>query len=146
LIHPGTAAGVVAMQRIAALARFRTAGRFPAAFRFLIRNGRIARRTGSRQGGSMAGNGLLNSGPTRRRFLGMAAMGAASAALSACVTSPPVVEDAGEFPPYGAAPGGIGDPALMYAEMEDDGVLLPAIPYQRIDPQFYRQIVDDPTG
>ena len=30
--------------------------------------------------------------------------------------------------------------------MTDDGFSLPAIPYQKIDPQFLRQIVPDPTG
>ena len=30
--------------------------------------------------------------------------------------------------------------------MIDDGFSLPAIPYQKIDPQFLRQIVPDPTG
>jgi lipoprotein-anchoring transpeptidase ErfK/SrfK len=96
----------------------------------------------------MTGNGLLNGALTRRRFLGMAAMGAASAGLTACVSTPPpvVVENTGGFPPYGAEPGGSGDPAVMYAAMEDEGIMLPAIPYQKIDPQYYRQIVDDPTG
>lgn len=88
----------------------------------------------------MTGNGLLNGALTRRRFLGMAAMGAASAGLTACVSTPPpvVVENTGGFPPYGAEPGGTGDPAVMYAAMEDEGIMLPAIPYQKIDPQYYR--------
>ena len=30
--------------------------------------------------------------------------------------------------------------------MTDDGFNLPAIPYQKMDPQFLRQIVPDPTG
>ena len=95
----------------------------------------------------MTGNTLFNSALSRRRFLSIAAAGAASASLTACVsTPPPVVEDTGGFPPYSAEPGGIGDPAVMYAAMEDEGVMLPAIPYQKIDPQFYRQIVENPTG
>ena len=38
------------------------------------------------------------------------------------------------------------DYATMYGPMIDDGFELPAIPYQKIDPQFLRQIVADPTG
>ena len=34
----------------------------------------------------------------------------------------------------------------MYGPMTDDGFNLPAIPYQKMDPQFLRQIVPDPTG
>ena len=92
----------------------------------------------------MTDNGFTNGALTRRRLLTMAALGAASASLSACVTSPPVVEDQG-FPPYGAGPAGIGDPAAMYAATEDEGVMLPAIPYQKIDPQYYRQEVPTPA-
>ncbi|WP_082511315.1 MULTISPECIES: L,D-transpeptidase [unclassified Rhizobium] len=34
----------------------------------------------------------------------------------------------------------------MYAAMPDEAFPLPAIPYQRIDPRYLRQLVDDPTG
>ena len=34
----------------------------------------------------------------------------------------------------------------MYGSQVDGAFTLPAIPYQKIDPQFLRQIVDDPTG
>ena len=33
-----------------------------------------------------------------------------------------------------------------YAAVEDSGHLIPAIPYQKIDPKYYRQRVIDPTG
>ncbi|MGE7368613.1 L,D-transpeptidase [Neorhizobium sp. NPDC001467] len=33
-----------------------------------------------------------------------------------------------------------------YAAVSDGGHLIPAIPYQQIDPQYYRQRVIDPTG
>ena len=36
--------------------------------------------------------------------------------------------------------------ALIYAEKPDEPYPLPAIPYQKIDPKFYRQMVPDPTG
>ena len=79
---------------------------------------------------------------SRRAFIGATAAGAASMALSACTTSD-VVQ-----PPVVAAPvdPGLGDPALMYAARVDDGHQLPAIPFQKVDPRFYRQMVADPTG
>ena len=33
-----------------------------------------------------------------------------------------------------------------YAALEDGGHSIPAVPYQQIDPKFYRQRVSDPTG
>ncbi len=33
-----------------------------------------------------------------------------------------------------------------YAGLEDGGHKLPAVPFQQIDPKFYRQRVEDPTG
>ncbi len=40
----------------------------------------------------------------------------------------------------------ITDPAVMYAGFADDGFVLPAIPYEKVKPQWRRQIVVDPTG
>jgi lipoprotein-anchoring transpeptidase ErfK/SrfK len=34
----------------------------------------------------------------------------------------------------------------MYGEVVDDGYVIPAVPIEKIDPRFYRQIVPDPTG
>jgi lipoprotein-anchoring transpeptidase ErfK/SrfK len=45
--------------------------------------------------------------------------------------------------------GGLGeqpDPAVIYAPEEDNGFLIPAVPYQQIDPKFYRQRVANTTG
>lgn len=36
--------------------------------------------------------------------------------------------------------------AAMYGPMKDNDFNLPAIPYKQINPQYLRQIVDDPTG
>jgi len=33
-----------------------------------------------------------------------------------------------------------------YAAVEDGGHLIPAVPYQKMDPKYYRQRVTDPTG
>ncbi len=81
---------------------------------------------------------------TRRSLLGTAALGTASIMLAGCTTTaadrpppqmPPVPQDP-ELPDY----------ATMYGPLEDNGFEIPAVPYTRIDPQFLRQIVDDPTG
>ncbi len=77
---------------------------------------------------------------TRRAFLGAGAAGAASMALSACTMVP-------DAPPVAPAPEpGFGDFATMYGPKVDEGYQLPAIPYEKIDPQYLRQIVPDPTG
>lgn len=36
--------------------------------------------------------------------------------------------------------------AARYAAVEDAGHLIPAVPYQKMDPKYYRQRVTDPTG
>nr|WP_246748612.1 L,D-transpeptidase [Rhizobium setariae] len=70
---------------------------------------------------------------------------AALSALTGCATTaskPAVVSpQAEEMLPEPAA-----DYAMMYGEKLDEQFPLPAIPYQKIKPQFYRQMVDDPTG
>jgi lipoprotein-anchoring transpeptidase ErfK/SrfK len=80
---------------------------------------------------------------TRRRLLGAAALGAASAALAGCASMtsepPPRLPDIPAEPP-------LPDYASMYGPIEDEGFLIPAVPIDRMDPRFLRQIVDDPTG
>jgi len=85
---------------------------------------------------------------SRRFFLQTLTIGAATTGLSACMPSglkdialapvktPPTTADSSALLPF----------ASMYAEMRDGDFVLPAIPYQKLDPQFLRQIVDDPTG
>ena len=79
----------------------------------------------------------------RRGFLGAGVAGATSLALAACTTTdvvtPPAVAETPATP-------GLGDPATMYAARVDEGYNLPAIPFDRVDPKFYRQVVDNPTG
>ncbi|QDC02995.1 MULTISPECIES: L,D-transpeptidase family protein [Phyllobacteriaceae] len=79
---------------------------------------------------------------TRRGFLGTAALGAASVALAGCTTV------GSQPPPQPQLPRepDLPDYATMYGPIEDEGFQIPAVPYQKIDPQFLRQIVDDPTG
>ncbi|MDX3929685.1 MAG: L,D-transpeptidase [Shinella sp.] len=77
----------------------------------------------------------------RRAFL-QATGGLTLAALAGCTTTPR------RFPEEEQADFVREDPSLasMYGEKFDEQFPLPAIPYQRIEPQFYRQFVDDPTG
>ncbi|MBN9244208.1 MAG: L,D-transpeptidase [Mesorhizobium sp.] len=86
----------------------------------------------------------LSSTPvTRRALLGTAALGTASMVLAGCTTSadrpPPELPAAPSEPPLSGY-------ASMYGPIEDGGFQIPAVPIQKIDPQFLRQIVDDPTG
>ena len=89
----------------------------------------------------------MTSYVSRRLFLQTLTIGAATTGLSACMPSglkdialapvkSPSTTDNSALLPF----------ASMYAEMRDGDFVLPAIPYQKIDPQFLRQIVDDPTG
>jgi lipoprotein-anchoring transpeptidase ErfK/SrfK len=78
---------------------------------------------------------------SRRGFLNIAAMGAAATAVSACTTTqapPPPVEQPIEPE--------LGSYELMYGPVIDEGYEIPAVPIKKMDPQFLRQIVADPTG
>jgi lipoprotein-anchoring transpeptidase ErfK/SrfK len=140
------------MQQNGTFVRFQPDGLFPAAFHrcfpAIVVSGedneaiRASRQGLSRQ---MTGNELNRAALTRRRFLTVAALGATSTALSACVTSPPPVVPPEGFPSEGDQTA-LSGPAAMYAAVEDEGRHIPAVPYKKIDPQYYRQIVDDPTG
>ncbi|WP_377295345.1 L,D-transpeptidase family protein [Rhizobium sp. SG2393] len=121
----------------------------------------------------------LTSETSRRNFLRLSGLAAASLGLAGCVSTTTerfVYETAPVFrDPYGPPPGyrsdrdviggrelegRVGDevapdtglpPATaqyagIYGPMVDDGFPIPAVPYQQIDPRFYRQEVADPFG
>lgn len=74
---------------------------------------------------------------TRRSFL-VGTGGLALTALAGCTTTPrEAVETRPRVDPYYAE---------VYGPKPDEQFPLPAIPYQKIDPQFYRQMVENPTG
>lgn len=78
----------------------------------------------------------------RRRAFLFTAGSAAIATLAGCTTSRSVQDTSQvtvreEDNVNGAA---------LYAEKPDEAFPLPAIPYNKIDPRFYRQMVADPTG
>jgi lipoprotein-anchoring transpeptidase ErfK/SrfK len=82
---------------------------------------------------------------TRRRFLSAAGALAAASSLGACTTERrAAIPYAAEPPPPALEP--LGSFETMYGPATDDGFSLPAIPFQKIDPQFLRQVVPDPTG
>lgn len=80
---------------------------------------------------------------SRRGFvLGSMAL---TATLSGCATAakPTVVPQLAQRPIV------VPDEAELsarYASMEDGGHVIPAVPYRKIDPKYYRQRVLDPTG
>lgn len=83
---------------------------------------------------------------TRRFFLQTLTIAAASTGLSACMSNLKDISLAPVVVPPATDNSALVPFASMYAECRDGDFLLPAIPYQNIDPQFLRQIVDDPTG
>ncbi|MHC5306677.1 L,D-transpeptidase family protein [Bartonella sp. LJL80] len=84
---------------------------------------------------------------SRRSFLSVFAVGAAASGLAGCTSSGPNGLSFGSGMIMGNTPNDTLAPfASMYAARQDGGFDLPAIPYRKIDPQFLRQIVDDPTG
>jgi lipoprotein-anchoring transpeptidase ErfK/SrfK len=84
-------------------------------------------------------------GFSRRQFLTVSAVAASTGALSACTT-------AAAGPPYGyfrypiPSEPSFGSLEEMYGPVVDEGFELPPIPVEQVDPQFLRQIVQDPTG
>ncbi|MFK0276586.1 L,D-transpeptidase [Ensifer sp. NPDC090286] len=51
----------------------------------------------------------------------------------------------GAIPPI-SVDSNITDNSTMYASLADNGFVIPAIPFQKVKPEFRRQIVRDPTG
>jgi len=80
---------------------------------------------------------------TRRHFLSAAAVGTASLAVSACTTVP---RDPAYMPQAPREDVSLASYRTMYSEVLDEGYAVPAIPVERIDRQFLRQVVPDPTG
>ncbi len=87
---------------------------------------------------------------SRRGLLALTAAGVASAALSACASDRDRVADAADAasapPPLPMPVPAVGDPRVMYAAVVDEVDHVPAVPIEKINPRFYRQIVADPTG
>ncbi|GEO84247.1 MULTISPECIES: L,D-transpeptidase [Alphaproteobacteria] len=86
---------------------------------------------------------------SRRAFLSLSGLGAASL-LAGCASSRPVGPGAVPVanPRVVDRPLTRGSAELdaMYGEIYDGGYVIPAVPYTRIDPRYYRQRVVDPTG
>lgn len=92
----------------------------------------------------MSGSSRVPVGVSRRQFLAASGAIAASAALSACTTVRERLP--GDFrEPVQMEPPLIGY-EQMYAAVIDEGYELPAIPVEKVEKQFLRQIVRDPTG
>ncbi|MGE0652154.1 MAG: L,D-transpeptidase [Alphaproteobacteria bacterium] len=87
---------------------------------------------------SISRGGLLD----RRGFLLGSLAGGAGLALSGCTTTtldqPIVVAE--------PTPPKPNEAAWLYAATVDEGYSLPAIPVDKLDPQYLRQVVPDPTG
>jgi lipoprotein-anchoring transpeptidase ErfK/SrfK len=95
---------------------------------------------------------VQNQGMTRR----LALLGLGSVALSGCMVAgremafdPEAVQDmmpTGTVRPKISVDPYVQNPKVMYASFVDGGFTLPAVPYQKVDPKWRRQVVVDPTG
>ena len=83
---------------------------------------------------------------SRRAFL-LASI-STTAALAGCATTAPSVDRVPlpEKISRPVVPATDQELAARYAAVEDGGHLIPAIPYQKINPKYYRQRVPNPTG
>lgn len=92
---------------------------------------------------------MTDSLVSRRAFLN-GGLVFASAALAGCTTTPKDAGDAGPKPrirfPLAPVAKEEVNPALAYAPITDGGFDLPAIPFEKIDPKFHRQMVENTTG
>ncbi len=82
---------------------------------------------------------MKHTGITRRALL-MAGAGTAVTALAGCSTT------ASETVRPAAIPSVDPTLASIYGPMPDEQFPLPAVPYQKIDRRYHRQLVRDPTG
>lgn len=90
---------------------------------------------------------------SRRAFLSLSGVGAASL-LASCASTGPAGRDMTTTITYRDGrsmtdrplAGGSAELDAMYGEIYDGGYVIPAVPYQKIDARFYRQRVVDPTG
>ena len=78
-------------------------------------------------------------------FLRAAALTGVSALAGCATNTTKPTEDSGSIRVTQPLPE-LPAPALAYAEVAGEPFPIPAIPYQKIDPRFLRQFVDDPTG
>lgn len=89
-------------------------------------------------------------GITRRRLVGAGGLALLAAGLSGCagVSSGQFREETGPIfsGPRPVLPPGDTSYAEVYGSMVDEGYVIPAVPYQQIEPTYYRQVVDNPTG
>ncbi len=88
---------------------------------------------------------------SRRAFLSLSGVGAASL-LASCASTGRAGRDMtityrdGRSVTDRPLAGGSAELDAMYGEIYDGGYVIPAVPYQKIAPRFYRQRVVDPTG
>ncbi|MFC4626070.1 L,D-transpeptidase [Daeguia caeni] len=90
---------------------------------------------------------------SRRSFL-TALTATAATGLAGCAQlgqNIPIIDVDDNGVPLNRTPSGYVDPSFggweqMYAAVEDNGYMLPAIPIHKMDKRYLRQVVPDPTG
>ncbi|WP_105381794.1 L,D-transpeptidase [Neorhizobium alkalisoli] len=95
---------------------------------------------------------ILNNSYSRRGFLSLLGAGTAST-LAGCASTAPgrgdtivTYRDGGSVRRPEILPGSSPELDQMYGTVIDGDFVIPAVPYQQINPRYYRQRVVDPTG
>jgi lipoprotein-anchoring transpeptidase ErfK/SrfK len=95
---------------------------------------------------------IFDNSLSRRGFLSALGVGAASA-LAGCASTTPgsggtviSYRDGAGLRLPDMMGGSDSNAARMYGTVVDGGYVIPAVPYQKINPRYYRQRVVDPTG
>lgn len=83
---------------------------------------------------------------TRRNLLAMAATGAASVAVASCTSTRVQMPRRLALAPEPQIPRSLVGYQEMYGTMVDGEHVIPAVPIEKVDPRYYRQVVPYPTG
>lgn len=88
--------------------------------------------------------------PVLTRRAALLGLGATALTAGCSTTEMPTFElddmSTGSIRPQISIDAAVTKPELMYASLTDEGFQVPEVPFKKIDPQWRRQVVVDPTG
>lgn len=112
-----------------------------------MRHTRLASASSNTLDGAPVSADPKSSGISRRSLLAAASASAVSLGLAGCATpSRPGSSASSATQPEQPPVQSLGPVMSMYAAVVDDGHSIPAVPIERLDKRYHRQMVSDPTG